>query len=219
MRIIEITILLLALNFKGDFKGDLHLKELFYTKFQPIKSFGVNITTLYSMNCATYWLAGMVIVPLYKKSLPFSSASKDYFIEKAIPLSNIISVATDEAPGMVGRYRGFISSFLTNLEYSFEILHVVILKCGNEICHRLDLLVVLVGFCFLRIKWIDSGLQQHAGQDQVSNFILHLTRSGQLSTDQILSICKYVRYKYYFTKKHFLLTWAEISYSSRSPNL
>ncbi|CAH2006913.1 unnamed protein product [Acanthoscelides obtectus] len=34
---------------------------------------------------------------------------KDYFIEKAIPLSNIISVATDGAPAMVGRYRGFIS--------------------------------------------------------------------------------------------------------------
>lgn len=30
---------------------------------------------------------------------------KDYFIEKAIPLSNIISVATDGAPAMVGRYR------------------------------------------------------------------------------------------------------------------
>ncbi|CAH1993231.1 unnamed protein product [Acanthoscelides obtectus] len=28
---------------------------------------------------------------------------KDYFIEKAIPLSNIISVATDGAPAMVGR--------------------------------------------------------------------------------------------------------------------
>ncbi|CAH2014528.1 unnamed protein product, partial [Acanthoscelides obtectus] len=34
---------------------------------------------------------------------------KDYFIEKAIPLSNIISVATDGAPAMVGRYRGFKS--------------------------------------------------------------------------------------------------------------
>ncbi|KAJ8946493.1 hypothetical protein NQ318_001768 [Aromia moschata] len=32
---------------------------------------------------------------------------KDYFMEKAIPLSNIISVALDGAPAMVGRYRGF----------------------------------------------------------------------------------------------------------------
>ena len=31
---------------------------------------------------------------------------KDYFIKKAIPLFNIISVATDEALAMVGRYCG-----------------------------------------------------------------------------------------------------------------
>jgi len=34
---------------------------------------------------------------------------KDYFTEKAIPLTNIISAATDGAPAMVGRYRGFLS--------------------------------------------------------------------------------------------------------------
>ncbi|KAK4876588.1 hypothetical protein RN001_009094, partial [Aquatica leii] len=40
---------------------------------------------------------------------------KDYYIQKAIPLSNIISVATDGAPAMVGRYRGFISYLKQNL--------------------------------------------------------------------------------------------------------
>ncbi|CAH1958478.1 unnamed protein product [Acanthoscelides obtectus] len=40
---------------------------------------------------------------------------KDYFIEKAIPLSNIISVATDGARAMVGRYRGFISYLKQNV--------------------------------------------------------------------------------------------------------
>ncbi|CAH2013861.1 unnamed protein product [Acanthoscelides obtectus] len=40
---------------------------------------------------------------------------KDYFLEKAIPLSNIISVATDRAPAMVGRYRGFISYLKQNV--------------------------------------------------------------------------------------------------------
>ncbi|CAH1981595.1 unnamed protein product [Acanthoscelides obtectus] len=40
---------------------------------------------------------------------------KDYFIEKAIPLSNIISVAADGAPAMVGRYRGFISYLKQNV--------------------------------------------------------------------------------------------------------
>jgi zinc finger BED domain-containing protein 5/7/8/9 len=34
---------------------------------------------------------------------------KDYFKEKNIPLANIMSVATDGAPAMVGRHRGFIA--------------------------------------------------------------------------------------------------------------
>lgn len=33
----------------------------------------------------------------------------DFFKEKSIPFTNVISVATDGAPAMVGRYRGFIS--------------------------------------------------------------------------------------------------------------
>lgn len=32
---------------------------------------------------------------------------KDYFMEEAIPLSNIILLATDGAPAMVGCYCGF----------------------------------------------------------------------------------------------------------------
>lgn len=40
---------------------------------------------------------------------------KDYFMDKAIPLSNIISVATDGAPAMVGCYRGFISFLKENV--------------------------------------------------------------------------------------------------------
>ncbi|CAH1991093.1 unnamed protein product, partial [Acanthoscelides obtectus] len=48
---------------------------------------------------------------------------KDYFIEKAIPLSNIISVAT--APAMVGRYRGFISYLKQNVSAVLAI-HCVI---------------------------------------------------------------------------------------------
>jgi hypothetical protein len=34
---------------------------------------------------------------------------ENYFKEKGIPLDNILSVATDGAPAMVGRYRGLIS--------------------------------------------------------------------------------------------------------------
>ncbi|CAH2013147.1 unnamed protein product [Acanthoscelides obtectus] len=49
----------------------------------------------------------------------------DYFIEKAIPLSNIISVATDGAPAMVGRYRLFISYLKQNVSGVLAI-HCVI---------------------------------------------------------------------------------------------
>ena len=34
---------------------------------------------------------------------------EDYFQKKSIPLTNIISCATDGAPSMVGRHRGFLS--------------------------------------------------------------------------------------------------------------
>ncbi|CAH2005853.1 unnamed protein product, partial [Acanthoscelides obtectus] len=50
---------------------------------------------------------------------------KDYFIEKAIPLSNIISLPTDGVPAMVGRYRGFISYLKQNVSGVLAI-HCVI---------------------------------------------------------------------------------------------
>ncbi|CAH1963773.1 unnamed protein product [Acanthoscelides obtectus] len=59
------------------------------------------------------------------KGEPIFHVLKDYFIEKAIPLSNIISVATDGAPAMVGRYRGFISSLKQNVSGVLAI-HCVI---------------------------------------------------------------------------------------------
>lgn len=50
---------------------------------------------------------------------------KEYFIEKAIPITNILSVATDGAPAMVGRYRGFIS-FLQQDVSEVLAIHCVI---------------------------------------------------------------------------------------------
>jgi uncharacterized membrane protein required for colicin V production len=52
------------------------------------------------------------------------------FIEKKIPMANILSVATDEAPTIVGLYRGFISSVKQNVSGVLAI-HCVI--------HRLHL--------------------------------------------------------------------------------
>ncbi|XP_047127580.1 protein FAM200C-like [Hydra vulgaris] len=48
-------------------------------------------------------------------SLAYCRYRKDYFIVKAFPLSNIISVATDGAPAMVERYHGFISYLKQNV--------------------------------------------------------------------------------------------------------
>ena len=49
---------------------------------------------------------------------------KEYCIEKAIPLSNIL-VATDGAPAIVGRYRGFVSYLKQNVSGVLAI-HCVI---------------------------------------------------------------------------------------------
>ncbi|KAE9523112.1 hypothetical protein AGLY_016499 [Aphis glycines] len=50
---------------------------------------------------------------------------KDYFKEKNIPLVNIMSVATDGAPAMVGRHRGFIA-FLKKEVPGILAVHCVI---------------------------------------------------------------------------------------------
>ena len=44
----------------------------------------------------------------------------NYFIEKAIPLSNIISAATDGALAMIGRYHGFISLRKQSVSYTLR---------------------------------------------------------------------------------------------------
>jgi hypothetical protein len=49
------------------------------------------------------------------KGMTIFNALQDYFIEKLIPLYNMLSVATDGAPEMVGRYRGLISYLKQNI--------------------------------------------------------------------------------------------------------
>ncbi|GFX70450.1 SCAN domain-containing protein 3 [Trichonephila clavipes] len=50
---------------------------------------------------------------------------KEYFIENSIPLSNIISVATDGVPAMVGCYRGFIGHLKQNVP-GVSAIHCII---------------------------------------------------------------------------------------------
>ncbi|GFV78512.1 SCAN domain-containing protein 3 [Trichonephila clavipes] len=59
---------------------------------------------------------------LFAKTLPTNTKGesifnvlKEYFVENSIPLSNIISVATDGALAMVGRYHGFIGNLKQNV--------------------------------------------------------------------------------------------------------
>ncbi|GFU35252.1 SCAN domain-containing protein 3 [Trichonephila clavipes] len=51
----------------------------------------------------------------YTKGESLFNVLKEYFIENSIPLPNIISVATDGAPAMVGCYRGFIGHLKQNV--------------------------------------------------------------------------------------------------------
>ena len=52
-------------------------------------------------------------------------AVEDYFQKKSIPLTNIISCATDGAPSMVGRHHGFLS-YLKKAVSKVLTLHCVI---------------------------------------------------------------------------------------------
>lgn len=61
----------------------------------------------------------------YTKGESIFNVLKDYFTEKAIPFTNIISAATDVASAMVGRYRGFLSQLKQYVPELFAI-HCVI---------------------------------------------------------------------------------------------
>ncbi|XP_043262496.1 SCAN domain-containing protein 3-like [Colletes gigas] len=52
-------------------------------------------------------------------------ALDEFFKEKEIPLSNILSVATDGAPAMVGRYRGFLAYLKKEVPNAFTV-HCII---------------------------------------------------------------------------------------------
>lgn len=47
----------------------------------------------------------------------------EFFKEKEIPLSNILSVATDGAPAMVGRYRGCLAYLKKEVPNAFTVHH------------------------------------------------------------------------------------------------
>jgi hypothetical protein len=63
----------------------------------------------------------------YTTGLSTFTAVKSYFAKHNIPLSNIIAWATDGAPSMIGRYRGFIA-FLKE-----EVPNVLCIHC---VVHR-----------------------------------------------------------------------------------
>lgn len=99
---------------------------------------------------------------------------RDYFIEKEIPLSNIISVATDGAPAMVGRYRGFIS-FLKESVPGVLAVHCVIhrqhlvAKNLNERLHE-SLQFVIDAVNRIRSNALNTRLFAQLCEDNDENF-------------------------------------------------
>ncbi|KAK2578105.1 hypothetical protein KPH14_011616 [Odynerus spinipes] len=75
---------------------------------------------------------------------------RDFFMEKAIPLSNIISAATDGATAMFGRYRGFISHLKQNVPGVFAIhcvihrQHLVAKNLSGRLHQSLQIVINLV---------------------------------------------------------------------------
>lgn len=57
---------------------------------------------------------------------------KSYFIKNNIPLNNIVACATDEAPSMVGRYRGFVA-YLKE-----EVPNVLCIHCVEHRQHLVE---------------------------------------------------------------------------------
>ncbi|XP_056631999.1 protein FAM200C-like [Diorhabda sublineata] len=99
---------------------------------------------------------------------------RDYFIEKEIPLSNIISIATDGAPAMVGRYRGFIS-FLKESVPGVLAVHCVIhrqhlvAKNLNERLHE-SLQFVIDALNRIRSNALNTRLFAQLCEDNDENF-------------------------------------------------
>ena len=55
------------------------------------------------------------------KGLTIFQTLSDYLRNKSIPLTNIIACATDGAPAMVGRYRGFASLLKEKIPNLFTV--------------------------------------------------------------------------------------------------
>ena len=53
------------------------------------------------------------------------------------------------------------------LEDLLEVVDVVVLVGGHQVCHGEDLRIVLVGLGLLRVERVDAGLHEHVGEDEV----------------------------------------------------
>lgn len=79
----------------------------------------------------------------------------NFFTEKSIPFTNIISVATDGAPAMVGRYRGFISH-LKRIIPGLTAIHCVIRRQHLVAKHLSDRLNQSLHFVIKAVNKIRS---------------------------------------------------------------
>ncbi|GBP00781.1 SCAN domain-containing protein 3 [Eumeta japonica] len=79
----------------------------------------------------------------------------NFFTEKSIPFTNIISVATDGAPAMVGRYRGFISN-LKRIIPGLTAIHCVIHRQHLVAKHLSDRLNQFLHFIIQAVNKIRS---------------------------------------------------------------
>ncbi|GBP17923.1 SCAN domain-containing protein 3 [Eumeta japonica] len=79
----------------------------------------------------------------------------NFFTEKSIPFTNIISVATDGVPAMVGRYRGFISH-LKRIIPGLTAIHCVIHRQHLVVKHLSERLNQSVHFVIKAVNKIRS---------------------------------------------------------------
>ncbi|GFX87560.1 general transcription factor II-I repeat domain-containing protein 2A [Trichonephila clavipes] len=81
------------------------------------------------------------------KGTDICTAERDSLAEKDIDLKNIVSVTTDGAPNMVGKKKGFISLFKTDVRHSILECHCIIHQqalCAKSGLTSLDNVIMLV---------------------------------------------------------------------------
>ena len=122
---------------------------------------------------------------LFLKSLPETTSGKDifmevhkYFIDKKIPLENLIQVSTDGAPSMTGRNKGFITQMKTVAPHILHVhciihrQHLASKNIGGNMEQALE--AAVSGINFIKANSLNERLFQNlCDEEEFKKLLLH----------------------------------------------